>query len=89
MKTWIPMHREPTRLAQISPDTLIYWPVGRKQWVLLRWLWATPTDNGTRIACEVFAEQPDSHGCGRTLWLEPSLEVYELNEMEVLALASS
>jgi hypothetical protein len=81
------MHLEPTRLALFATEDVVYWPVGREQWVLLRWLWATPTDNGTRIACEVIAEQPEGHGCGRTLWLEPQTQVYQLNEMETLAVA--
>ena len=87
MRTWLP-EGGPVRLALSGPDDVVYYPVGRERWVLLRWLWATPTDNGTRIACEVIAEQPDNHGCGRTLWLEPSTQVYKINEMEALALAA-
>jgi hypothetical protein len=87
MRTWLP-ETDPVRLAICDPEEIVYWPVGREQWVLLRWAYSTPTDYGTRIECEVIAANEQSSVMGRMLPLDPSTQVYRLNEMETLALAA-
>jgi len=85
MKTWLPEGKS-VPLAICGPDDIVFYPIGNNVWALLKWCRAVP--DGTRIRCEVIAEQPDYHCCGRALWLEPATQVYEINEMEALALAA-
>jgi len=87
MKTWIP-NDNPVRLALCDPNQVVYYPVSREHWVLMCWRWTTPTDNGTRIQCEVIAESKHSGRLGRLLSFTPETQVYLVNEMEILALST-
>ena len=88
MKTWAPQ-QAPIRLSLCGPEEVVYYPVGREEWVLLRWDEQTSTEMGTKIRCEAIAGSEGNYRLGRSFILEPWTEVYQLNEMEVLALAST
>lgn len=82
MRTKIP--RGPSdRLLDINRDEIVYFPVSRENWLLVKVHWA----QGDDVACEVIAEGEPFH-VGKILYLDQFSHVYRCTEMEVLAWAA-